>query len=353
MLRTRPSPRGSIECVDFEKDNWKVPLPDGHCKLRTSFRLNGPTSPRDIAMLLLAQLSAPPIVFCAAAASLVLLAWQMIRIRREIDGLVVLYSWNWALVALIGQVACLIAMSVEGSQLSSGWVSAFQYLSSILLLTPQVCTLGARKPGAGPWQWFVVLPLIFVLFWPGLSQVVNSHGKETIQLSGPAIAGFCLVTVMSAAPGMGTAATAPALAHLVAVLCCVWPCLSPSFHWMPLLTPFILLWASRMLLHELQRPLVTLPEGAALHRRMNDVWLRFQTCYGLIWARRIQDRMAQFQRSEHWTVTLDIDGFRAINGGAEISDTELQKPLESFRWTLGRFASPEWLDKHLGTDASQ
>ncbi len=303
----------------------------------------------------LALLSAPPIVHLAAAIVLVLLSWQLMRIRRELEGLVVMYSWYWAAAALGGQWLCLLAMVLESRWLPVGWVSAAQYLASILLLTPQVCTLGARKPGAGPWQWFVVLPLIFVLFWPGLIQVINARGNASIQLSGPAIAAFCLVTVMSAAPGMGTAATGAALAHLIAVLCCVWPCLSPSFHWMPLLTPFILLWGSRMLLQELQRPTIPRDSEVDLLRRMNAVWQRFQTCYGLIWARRVQDRMLQFQRSERWTVTLDIDGFHSLNGNSSISRDELARPLESFRWTLGRFASPEWLDANLGvaSDAQQ
>lgn len=305
-----------------------------------------------IEMQSLAVLPAPPFVYLAAAGCLLLLVWQMVQLRRVINGLVIIYSWYWAAVALAGQILCLLAMSLEGSYLTEGWVSAFQYVSSILLLTPQVCTLGARKPGAGPWQWFVVLPLIFVLFWPGLSQVVNSHGRDSIQLSGPAIAGFCLVTVMSAAPGMGTAATAPALVHLIAVLCCVWPCLSPSFHWMPLLTPFLLVWGSRMLLYELRRWDDKALKEVSTHQRMNQVWLRFQTCYGLIWARRVQDRMMQFQRAEHWMVTLDIDGFHALNGMKDIGEDELQKPLESFRWALGRFASVEWLDRHLGPVSS-
>lgn len=299
-------------------------------------------------MPFLALLSAPPIVYLAAAMVLLLLSWQLARIRRELEGLVVMYSWYWAVAALGGLWLCLLSMVMQGRWIAPGWVSAAQYLAAILLLTPQVCTLGARKPGAGPWQWFVVLPLIFVLLWPGLIQVVNSHGNASIQLSGPAIAGFCLVTVMSAAPGMGTAATGAALAHLIAVLCCVWPCLSPSFHWMPLLTPFILLWASRMLLHELQRSTWQQNSESDLHQRMNAVWQRFQTCYGLIWARRIQDRMLQFQRSERWAVTLDIDGFHSLSGNSFLSSEDLAKPLESFRWTLGRFASPEWLDANLG-----
>lgn len=340
--------------TNLEKHRCKVPTDNGLGRLSDAlihvFRsvLCARTEMQSLAVL-----PAPPFVYLAAAGCLLLLVWQVFQVRREIDGLVIIYSWYWAVVALVGQCACLMAMSLEGSYLTTGWVSAVQYVSGILLLTPQVCTLGARKPGAGPWQWFVVLPLIFVLFWPGLSQVVNSHGRDSIQLSGPAIAGFCLVTVMSAAPGMGTAATAPALVHLVAVLSCVWPCLSPSYHWLPLLTPFLLVWGAGMLLQELRRWDAGFLNGGSRHHRMNQVWLRFQTCYGLIWARRVQDRMMQFQRAEHWTVTLDIDGFHSLNGLKDIGEDELQKPLESFRWALGRFASVEWLERYLGQGRSE
>ena len=96
-----------------------------------------------------------------------------------------------------------------------GWRAAFIWmalpglLAAVMLLTPGVSTLGARKPGASAWQWFVVAPMIIVLMWPGVSQIVNNRGEDSLELGVPAFAGIIVVLLMSAGTCLGTSLSLP------------------------------------------------------------------------------------------------------------------------------------------------
>ncbi|MEZ6148255.1 MAG: hypothetical protein R3B91_23050 [Planctomycetaceae bacterium] len=40
------------------------------------------------------------------------------------------------------------------------------YSVALLSLCPPIAVLGARRPGAAAWTWFVILPMLAVLGWP-------------------------------------------------------------------------------------------------------------------------------------------------------------------------------------------
>ena len=75
-------------------------------------------------------------------------------------------------------------------------------------------------------------------------------------------------------------------------------------------------------------------------------WLLFQDLYGPVWAQRFMNRMAQFERAERWSCSLQRSGFVGLNE-QPLQEVDLARPLESFRWVISRFAESEWLERHL------
>lgn len=154
--------------------------------------------------------------------------WQVLQQRTLHSGMTSQYAWCWTQISAVILLAALV-LSGPCPLLNPAWTSGLQYLSAILMLTPAVCLLGARRPGVAAWQWFVVLPLVFVLAWPGAIQIVNSNGRIPIELSLPALSGFFLVALMSTAPGLGRGMTIPCLLQLGTAVAAV----SPVVPWLP------------------------------------------------------------------------------------------------------------------------
>lgn len=267
--------------------------------------------------------------------------------RRFVAGLTLMASWRWAVAAS----ATLLLSTLVSSSLvvvTPGWKSAAQYFSATMLLTPLVATLGARWPGNRAWQWFVVLPMIVVLQWPAATQLVSSQGREAIELGAPATTGVLLVVMMSAGTMVGTSMALSALMYIAAILCC----LLPTSGWMestssiPLLSPLLLFAARIHAGFVLKRRCAAVQSAASLAASIDSAWKLFQNLYGLVWTRRVLDRVNQFALREEWIVMLTPEGFRSADG-LTVRDEDLLKPLDAFRWVLSRFADHEWIERHL------
>jgi len=277
----------------------------------------------------------------------VLLLLRILQSRRLTRDWTIDYSLRWSALAA-GVIVVANVPAFEFISAGPGWRGMLQYLVAILLLTPAICTLGARRPGVGPWQWFVVLPMILVLLWPVVAQAADTSGRTPVYLSNPQLCGFCLAALMGLGPGLGTAATAAVLLRLSAAVLALCP-LRSTGGWAETaarLVPLALLaesWVQQTLVAgHLQR----LRQAGTDDQRSREIWLMFQTLYGSVWPRRVQDRMLQFQQGERWTVTLADTGFLRLDG-QPATDEELRKPLEAFRWLMGRFVSAGWLEKWL------
>lgn len=270
---------------------------------------------------------------------------RLLLFHRLIAGLTVVGSWQWSMLAVpVLAISCLVCLPALA--ISDGWRGALQYFAAVMLLAPPVCTLGARKPGIGAWHWFVVLPMLIVLMWPAMSQLVSSHGIAAVELGVPALVGIGLVMMMSLGTGLGTRMMVPAFLYGLAILCCLGPVTGwqriPD--WTPLFAPWLLLAAERVAAAELGLLRKKLEATNERNEAVDAAWELFQCCYGLPWTRRFQDRVNQFAPREQWTVRLTLDGFRTMNGNV-MHESELIKPLDSFCWVLQRFASDEWIER--------
>jgi hypothetical protein len=277
---------------------------------------------------------------------------QTIRYRRLIGAWTVSVSAVWQSIA-----ACVVGISVGCSpplfEPGAGWRGTLQYLVAILLLTPSICTLGARKPRVAAWQAFVVVPMIVVLLWPVLTQAISTSGRTPVELSNPQLCGFLLAALMGIGPTFGTAATPAALLRLASVTLALIPVRSHAA-WAGQAASFVplVLFLEITLLHRIVVASIRrIHESETLLDGTSEIWGLFQTLYGTVWPRRIMDRMSQFERAEKWTVTLCEYGFESLpdqgRSGVPPRESELQQPIGTLRWLLGRFVTAEWLRVYL------
>lgn len=280
---------------------------------------------------------------CVAAIA----ALRLLRLRLLFAGVSVRWSLFWWLGALV-YVCVLAAADACAVDFSPAVKSILNYGAAVLLLTPAVSTLGARRHGLQAWQCFVVLPLLLVLMWPAVAETTFSRDSRPLLLSGPALAGYIAVLILSAGPGLGGGLTWSCLLRLAA---CLWM-LAPAAGWLSagsnVLLPVVLLLAAEAELTawQLLRRRSAVRNSVAIVSRTNCVWLLFQDLYGPVWTHRFMNRMRQFQRAERWHCSLELSGFEAADGG-ELTAQVLQQPLESFRWVLSRFAEPRWIEQQF------
>jgi hypothetical protein len=289
-------------------------------------------------------------MFAVAVVSLIAslaLVVRVLRMQALFKGLTLRYSWRWSVIAAIA-VFVSTAMSGQLFQRSPAMSSLLQLLSVVLMLTPAVSTLGARNPGVVAWQMFVVVPLVIVLLWPGLSDLISSRGGEPLRLSIPAFSGLCIVLLMSMSTCVGTSLTVASLFFLSAVVVGVLPAMgwvdfnSP----LPYATPVLLLWGVRSASQLLRLRFLAIDAARTRSDLVDASWGLFQDLYGLVWARRIQERVNQFAVREKWSVLLTPDGFRDVDGNPP-NDHDLDKPRDALRWVLTRFADEQWIVEKL------
>lgn len=276
------------------------------------------------------------VLFLAAA------GFVFARLGRIITGTTLIASWWWACAAL-GSLLMAALAAYPGITLEAGWRTAASYFAATMLLTPFVAALGARRPGFIAWQWFVVLPLVVVLNWPVVSQLVSSGGRAPIELGAPAVCGFLLVLVMAIGPYFGTRLTRTAIVAVIAILAL----LAPAAGWLELHPTIVMAavllaksaevrsWFVVQNHHDVIRNAITQCS------RLDHIWQLFRDLYGFAWSSRVQDRINQFAPREQWTVTLTRDGFRRTDG-QPVTDTDVEQPAVAFRWVLNRFVSDDW-----------
>ena len=111
--------------------------------------------------------------------------------------------------------------------------------------------------------------------------------------------------------------------------------------------------------------------------RFDRVWFDFFDTFGIVWGRRIQDRVNFIAQKENWPLRLELDGFVANEGRApaevdplklDPSNTSVKQPAmdqtaheefvaarmdHTLRWLLRRFVDPGWIDERLESTRSQ
>ena len=271
--------------------------------------------------------------------------WTTVSLRTYVTGLTAHTAWRWAIVAV---ATTLIAVGLRLIPVvPTGITSAIHSIAATLLLTPLVDILGARNPGHRAWPWFVVTPMIVVLQWPTISHLFSERLETALVTPLPATIGFLLVLVMGSGNYFGTANTSACLFGVTGIGLFALPV--TEWHAWPgdavCLAASVCLAITALLIEGRLKA----NYAKSGHEQL---WIDFRDLYGMVWSRRVMDRINQFADREKWNVSMTLDGFCPRNESQQRpQDTE--RPEEILRWVLSRFTDDEFLNRYLTIPASQ
>ena len=76
----------------------------------------------------------------------------------------------------------------------------------------------------------------------------------------------------------------------------------------------------------------------------------FRDLFGVVWARRILDRVNNVACQEGWPVRLHFDGLASADDPSkpvELTPEQSARIESVLRWLLRRFVDPEWIDERM------
>ena len=276
------------------------------------------------------------------AVSLLTILPALVRLQRQVRFTTLTAAWNWAAFAWLFWTAAWILnlFPLPASVQDHMW-----YAVAILGLCPAISVLGAKRPGARVWTVFVVLPLFLVFAWPALVGWVRSSPPERLQLETPMLLGYSLVLVMGYGNYLGTRNS---LASLLIASALGW--LTWQFAEIPAedephspIGPTLLFVAGVLL-----GKFVTAPPAGEFEKGWDRIWRDFHETFGVVWAKRVMDRINQTAKHEHWSARLEITGFEwDKNATPEQIEHTRARIDHTFRWLLRRFVDPEWIDQKI------
>lgn len=225
-------------------------------------------------------------------------------------------AWTvWGLAALAG---------------SAPWPGPTGLLLGYLALCVSGCAgvavLGARRPGAGAWN-FVVLGLLAVLLLPVAEGWLLGSGLHLNELQWICLGGTLVVGILNYLP------TRLGIAAIVFGIGCGWQMLMrargsesslPTGTWLG-----IVAWLA----------LAGMAGRGPAAAEFDQLWLDFRDRFGFVWAQRLRE---QFNRSAHhagWPVVLRWQGLR-LQAGAVLPGADLQKDIvATLRALMKRFGA--------------
>lgn len=276
---------------------------------------------------------------------LLLIVALMLRNRQSVvRGSTLVHPWCWMMLALIVWVTVQM-LALDAFGLSVGWQSRIGYFALTMLFAPFVSVLGAKRPGSRVWDWFIVLPMILVLNWPAVASGISDLPEQALNLEGPALMGAIVVLVMVLGNYFGTTFTPLALLLGGSFLCG----LTEFSKILPQVgdqqfVPRIIVSTGL---------LTTMIVAPVMYRRQTRyrtgyqrVWLDFRDWFGVLWTKRVMDRLNQTAESKKWPVRFGLEGIlwqeeSALDSG---HDAEIEHTL---RWLFRRFTDDEWIDRRL------
>lgn len=268
------------------------------------------------------------------------------RLRTALQSTTLKGAWTWALpgvglwvTAWLGTV---LTPVVTGPLVDQLW-----YGVAVMMLCPPIAVLGARRPGSRVWGWFVLLPMLLVLALPLLGGWNRDLQVSPLRIEVPALVGYALVLVMGMGNYLGTRLTGASLLYALALLLLVAP--------LSAMAPAALPEAARCRIGATVALGASAVWGArqagrpvAVTSRFDRLWIDFLDYFGIVWARRIQERVNKAARTEQWPVRLELYGFTWNGADPDDLGAATNGRIEqTLRWLLRRFVDPDWIDQRL------
>jgi hypothetical protein len=290
------------------------------------------------------------------------LAWLSLpplfpRLRRTLCGTSLSGLWRGLALLWIFWGAAATAGLWIGTP--AGAIDLLWYFVAIALLLPPVAVLGARRPIHRVWPWFVLLPLVLIFAWPALSTCATGKLPTIWNIEEPVLVGYCVVLVMGTGNYLGLRHTGSALLWMAGALLLAGPLCPATAGWFPAATSSRA-WATLCLAGAawLAARKVRTPRSAEPAHRLHAldaVWVDFQNIFGIVWARRLQDRFNEGMKHNRLPVRLGTHGLERHDeaGGLtrELSAAEVDSADTALRWLLQKFVDPGWIDARIGRSA--
>jgi hypothetical protein len=284
---------------------------------------------------------------CAGFASLLPV---LVRLRAGFVGTAL--ACAWPPLALAWLVWLVIAVVTLPPSPLRPWADSLWFLAAIVALVPPIAVLGARRPTSRVWTWFVLVPLVLVFAWPVLPVLTSGGRPAAFNLEAPVVVGYGLVLVMGAGNYLGLAHSVSALLWMAGLALIVLP-LCPA-------TKFAMLdaWSGRAGgTFCLAAAGWIADRQAARGRRANDArlpfnraWSDFRELFGIVWAKRIQERFNDDARRRGLALRLGFQGLEDTLGSHALDSVDpaaLAAAEASLRWLLQKFVDPEWMEQRL------
>lgn len=266
-----------------------------------------------------------------------------------VDGTTLVAARRWLGIALLAWGAALAA-TLFPQFVPRGGRDQLWYAAAVLMLCPPVAVLGARRPGSASWTWFVMLPLVLVMEWPAVAQMGTELRPGPLSLELPTVLGFALVLTMGCGNYFGTRFTFVAILYAAAPMAIVFSlwnrndkleATEPATFGANALVGTVLLIAAMASIRASARR----RPGANESGGWNAVWLDFRDLFGIVWAKRVMDRINEAARSERWPIRLTLDGITTAEQQDALETAAANERLDHWmRLLLKRFVDPEWIE---------
>ncbi len=286
----------------------------------------------------------------AAATVAIVMAARVVAIARpSLRPTTLIAAWGWAFGAVVvWGIAGIGDWTLGSTEAAAPAFELLWFAVALLSLCPAVAVLGARRPGAGAWNGFVLVPLLAVLGWPALAVLAGGFPLRPLELEAPQLIGLGIVLLMGAGNYVGTRYGTSAVLYALAVCLLLAPLFGASPDWLSPPTTRALgscILGVSAVLAGLKRNRLSLA-GEPFDR----LWEDYCNTFGIVWAHRLQDRFNTLAQQKQWPVVLTPAGFHWNSAVSAEQRRETTKKIEqSLRWMLRRFVDPDWIDQRLAT----
>lgn len=270
----------------------------------------------------------------------------VVRLTRSVRHTSLTSAAAWAIWFQATLTVTTIA-TIAKSRVPPGILDQLWYLAAVSALCPFVAVLGARRGRLLEWSGFIVLPLVVVLEWPALAQVVRCWNGQRLDLELPTQLGYVVVLVMGVGNFIGTRFTWSAFAFAAGWASVVFLTHSSIENsWMQRDPAFFVsvsqfcFWRWAFHFADQQK------QADSGWKRVN---LDFRDYFGVVWSTRVSSRINDVAKREQWPWMLTANGLEsAANHSQSTNDPQADPRVDhAFRWLLKPFVDPEWIDERL------